>query len=447
MVHYRIGSFRLVVFSAMALTLLAATSVYAQPTVVSAYNDHLRKLPRERLEFYNALAKHYAPRFFVETELSKVSTGDRPSLYAMRPQDLIVSPYFDGDKDLRNNKKNIEGMNLDKPISFPMSSEVPFFVRETLTHYFLRYIKYNAVDDGLLGHAHDAETVWMAIRKDDHRFGSLEVWALNRHAMPLLYSFNPELESRMRQNFEIGKEDGTIRTSINAAMADWYDKSGLKFDKTWRSMDEQTRRNTFGNQLPVFVSKKKHALSICIPTNVDSASTCAFVCKPEGANVTHCFSLSSNNLPTLSYSVMNFDDEIQGLGSNEQALIFHSSKTPATGRHSSPLGEFESIGGQPKGFESATEEPEANFDWDLRISGAKYYELDHEVLKYLMKDPVTKETPSEANISSVYLFNPHLKLADLNLEVLLQSVQPCLTNSWSSEFNAVINASEGSSGR
>ncbi len=105
----------------------------------------------------------WAPEYFQATTIKK--SGEK---FQVPAYDVPVSPFFDGDMNIKNNAAHLDGRKMKLEI-------IPTF-KETETHYFLAFIKYHAKDVAPIGgHDHDAESVWMSIRKDGTATGT-HVW-------------------------------------------------------------------------------------------------------------------------------------------------------------------------------------------------------------------------------------------------------------------------------
>jgi len=436
----------LAVFVAVSVSSHVSGQEMAPPEVVDRFQKLVHDLGPDRAASILNLAHHWAPRFYAQTEIETVTDQNGRTRYIAAPQDLIVSPFFDDD-DLRNNKINMEKLvDRDGPLPFPMYAEVPFLFQETQTHYFLKYIKYNAIDTGRLGfssHAHDAEQVWMAIRKDGTPYGRAEVIVLNAHGSPLATSPDSQLEMRVRRNIA----EGPIRKPRHWA---------LPAPTNWAVMlpDVAARQKSLLEGFPVLASEGKHALEICDPLKLSSTSTCVYICQKEGrAQIQNCIDLNTKYAPTLPYSLLSMDALISDLyKSDDPDLVARRSKifeeaaehrTKGGDTYTNTWGVFRSHAGQPRVFVRGQGEakPDAHFDWDLGIGGP-HYSQPHRALQFLLKDPETGQIPSEASVSSLYLYNPLIEIESMRLpdNHRCQRLSDSLTNSWDRDIPGILRS-------
>jgi hypothetical protein len=91
-------------------------------------------------------------------------------------RDFISAFDFDGDWDASNNAANVD--------KFPLRAVVYYTVQETATHWFVQYLPYHPVDyKWVTGHAHDTESVLLAVSKRGGPFGTPEVMETRFHVM------------------------------------------------------------------------------------------------------------------------------------------------------------------------------------------------------------------------------------------------------------------------
>lgn len=140
-------------------------------------------LHHERLaannEPYRALARHWAPRIYQDTDTSN------------QVADYITNFNFDGDYNGKNNWENLE--------RFPtVAAYVYYAVSETETHYFVHYALFHPRDwhEWLAAdmHENDLEGISLAIEKDGS-FGRLVAMETMAHDQFYQYRAVPEVEA------------------------------------------------------------------------------------------------------------------------------------------------------------------------------------------------------------------------------------------------------------
>lgn len=393
-------------------------------------NLEILQLSPEKKEFYQKLAEAYAPVFYadqaeIETKL-KGKDGVEKSFVTIQPGDAIVSPDFDEDKDWSNNPVNIQTFEEDsakgiKP-KFVWKAEVPYLVAETKTHYYVTYMKYNAVDKGPGDHGQDSEEVFNVIRKPSsdgekvgHPYGILEFVATNAHGIPNIYSPNEALESKLRTQVS---QFLSVKKSFFSFVAKKFVDRNANAHSSGRPEFVKVGEENRG--MRVLVCSEGHALYKCNSQvwKDGKGKGTVYQCSTNGiAGETSCFPMKGKESQSVDYKLTSFDQMIMELyPANESSLSENQRKALKERREKIFEGRqdersFEVTDGVIalrsnlpaqiiRGQSDGKAEANLPTDWGLRTPHS--LAVPHAVHRALMPDAVDK-------ISDEYLFNPYIE--------------------------------------
>jgi hypothetical protein len=402
-------------------------------TIQQSYQNLLETLTPERREFVLRLLKTYAPEIYQAAPVTW-----KNDKFQMPAYDVPASPFYDGDKNVKNNVENLSGRKI-KP-------EVIGDFSETDTHYFLSVMKYNVKDTALVGgHHHDAENIWMAVRKDGTPNGRLDFLATNRHALPEFYSPDAELHAYLRSEFQKLKAEKKVREK-------WVDQfSGMDSDALKYDASFTAKHGKGFFPFPAYSSPGKHALSVCDPelwNKGDNPSGIHLICR-DGVPADEIDPLDVRRVP-YHYSFLLMTDLNENYYLNEdtqkkkdRALIFdEGSLTRAGEKFSNSFGELQTRDGLPTAWAMGNGEKTAaaNFDWDLRlITPGSGFIQPHQVLDLMYRDLPEALAKKYKPVGKDYLFNQRLKVLSISPSVLTNSIKNCLTNSWERELHDIMS--------
>lgn len=190
------------------------------------------------------LAERWAPIIFHEEAMEFTDP-----VSGFNPVESLVDPRFDGNLNLRDNVSNV--FRVSSAEGGRLLEEIPIFyhVIETRTHFYLNFILYHAVDWGFKPHAHDTENIWTVLKKGD-RAGEEKLVAhvLSAHGFPMIYSPDPELQSRWRNRLT----PSLARSFLPALDPNSEEHQG--------GQNEYTIDSSQSLRLHVFVTSRTHAL-------------------------------------------------------------------------------------------------------------------------------------------------------------------------------------------
>jgi len=190
-----------------------------------------------------AIAQAWAPIIFQNFSAEYTNPKNE-----FNPVDHLVSIYFDGNKDLRDNAANIFRITNDQVENALKHVPVYYSVIETKTHYYINYVLYHAIDVNVAVHSHDTENIWTIVQKDHTQFGHLVAQVTNAHGYPMIYSPHPERQNRWRNKLHF-----TLEQKIMYLL----DKNSK--DHNLASGVEYLQRD--GSQsLKVYVAPRSHAI-------------------------------------------------------------------------------------------------------------------------------------------------------------------------------------------
>ncbi len=139
------------------------------------------------------IAAKWAPLLYTDYApgLTQAETG-------FNPVDHPLNLFFDGNTDLRDNDVNVFLLDREKIRESMENPTIYYSVIESMTHYYITYVVYHAIDFKSFGHAHDTENIWTVIKKTAAPYGSLVAQITNVHGYPMVYSPDPVLEAEWR---------------------------------------------------------------------------------------------------------------------------------------------------------------------------------------------------------------------------------------------------------
>lgn len=140
-----------------------------------------------------AIAEAWAPTLFHDSAVEFVQTET-----GFNPVDSLVSVFYDGNEDLRDNGENLFRLSVARSEELKNSTPVYFSVIESESHYYINYIFYHAIDAGAEGHVHDTENLLTIVQKDNSVYGRLTMTISNAHGFGMIYGPSAEMADRWR---------------------------------------------------------------------------------------------------------------------------------------------------------------------------------------------------------------------------------------------------------
>lgn len=195
------------------------------------------------LSLRDAVAYAWAPSFFKDFahEFTDPVTG-------FNPVDHPVDIFFNGRDRVSENHKAIFRMDVQQQQKALERVPVYYSVIETLSHYYINYFLYHAVDLKKFGHAHDTENVFTIVEKDGSPYGRLVSQITNAHGYPMIYAPNETEQNAWR-----------ARVNKAFAMAVMSEMDRFSKDHHERGFVEYIQRPA-ARSLMTFVSSRSHAI-------------------------------------------------------------------------------------------------------------------------------------------------------------------------------------------